>query len=132
MTERTRTSGPARLLIAVYATFALSSTARATYQLVTKFDEAPVSYLLSALAAIIYVVATVALARQGRRWQRIAFVAIAIELVGVLVVGTVTLLDPGDFPADTVWSIYGRGYGFIPLILPVLGLLWLRHEARHR
>jgi hypothetical protein len=25
-----------------------------------------------------------------------------------------------------VWSGYGSGYGFVPLVLPVFGLLWLR------
>ena len=50
----------------------------------------------------------------------------AFELTGVLVVGTLTVLDTGDFPDDTVWSVYGRGYGFVPLVLPLVGLWWLR------
>jgi hypothetical protein len=119
-------TGPGRLLVAVYAVFAISATARAGVQIATKFDEAPVAYLLSALAAAIYVVATVAIARSSRTSHRVAVVACTIELVGVLVVGTVTALDPGDFPDDTVWSLFGRGYGFVPLVLPILGLLWLR------
>lgn len=119
-------TGPGRLLVAVYAVFAISATARAGVQIATKFDEAPVAYLLSALAALIYVVATLALARSSRASHRVAVVACTIELVGVLVVGTVTALDPGDFPDDTVWSLFGRGYGFVPLVLPILGLLWLR------
>lgn len=122
-------TGPGRLLIAVYGVFAISATARASVQIATKFDEAPVAYLLSALAAIIYVVATLALARSSRTSHRVAMVACTAELVGVLVVGTVTTLDPGDFPDDTVWSLFGRGYGFVPLVLPVLGLLWL-HATR--
>ena len=48
------------------------------------------------------------------------------ELVGVLVVGTLSVFDAGDFPDDTVWSWFGRGYGFIPLVLPLVGLWWLR------
>jgi hypothetical protein len=31
-----------------------------------------------------------------------------------------------EFPDQTVWSLYGVGYGFVPLVLPVLGLLRLR------
>ena len=87
-------SGPGRILVAVYAVFALAATARAGVQIATRFDEAPVAYLLSAF-----------------------------------VVGTVSLAMPEAFPVETVWSGFGRGYGFVPLLLPVLGLLWLRRSA---
>lgn len=118
------TSGPGRLLVAVYGTFALAAGARAAVQIATRFGEAPFAYLLSAFAAVVYVVATVALAR-GPRGRRTALTAISVELVGVLVVGTLSLADPAAFPDETVWSAYGRGYYFFPLILPVLGLLML-------
>ncbi len=114
--------------MAVYGTFALAAGARAAVQIATRFGEAPVAYLLSALAAGVYVVATVGLAR-GRRGRRTALAAITVELVGVLVVGTLSLADPAAFPDETVWSAYGRGYLFVPLVLPVLGLaLLLRRQ----
>jgi cytochrome bd-type quinol oxidase subunit 2 len=122
-------AGPGRVLVAVYAVFALAAGARAAVQLATKFSEAPVAYLLSALAAVVYVVATVGLARGRRGGRRTAVVACSVELAGVLVVGTLSLLDRAAFPDETVWSAFGRGYGFVPLVLPVLGLLWLRHQA---
>lgn len=125
----TRT-GPGRVLIAVYAIFALSATARSAYQILTRFDQAPLAYLLSALAAVIYVIATVGLARGDRTSRAVAAVSITIELIGVLAVGTISLLEPEAFPDATVWSAFGRGYGFVPAVLPVLGLLWLRHTAR--
>ncbi len=124
--SRTLGSGPGRVLVAVYAVFALAASARAGVQLVSRFAEAPVPYLLSAVAAGVYVVATVALARDARR---VAGVAVGVELVGVLVVGTLSRLDPAAFPDQTVWSGYGSGYGFVPLVLPVLGVLWLRRTA---
>jgi hypothetical protein len=119
-------SGPGRVLVAVYALFALAATARAGVQLATRYSEAPLAYLLSAVAGLIYVVATVTLARGDQTSRRIATVAIATELVGVLTVGTLSVADPTAFPRATVWSVYGVGYGFVPLVLPVLGLLWLR------
>jgi hypothetical protein len=122
-------SGPGRVLVAVYAVFALAATARAGVQIATKLDQAPLAYLLSAVAAIIYIVATVALARSGPVARRVAFVACSVELIGVLVIGTLSLARPDAFPDETVWSGYGRGYGFVPLVLPVLGLLWLRRSA---
>lgn len=121
--------GPGRVLVAVYAVFAISASARAGIQIATHFDEAPIAYLLSALAAVVYIVATIGLARSSPTSRRVALVACTIELVGVLVVGTLSVVWPDVFPDATVWSGYGRGYGFVPLVLPVLGLLWLRHTA---
>lgn len=133
MADRTvRRSGPGRLLIAVYGVFALAAGARAGVQIATKFHEAPVAYLLSAFAAVVYVVATVTLARSGRVSHRIAVVSCTIELAGVLAVGTYSLADTAAFPDATVWSGYGDGYGFVPLVLPVLGLLWLRRVVPGR
>jgi hypothetical protein len=127
--QSTRT-GPGRLLVAVYALFALSATARAGVQIATKFSHAPVAYLLSAFAAVVYIVATVTLGVGSPRARRIALLACSIELVGVLAVGTWSLADRAVFPDATVWSGYGSGYGFVPLVLPVFGLLWLRYWAR--
>lgn len=124
-TRSSTASGIGRVLIAVYAVMALGATARSLFQIATKFDEAPFAYLLSAVAGLVYIVATVALIRSGRTWYRVAVVAIVFELVGVITVGTLSLVDAVLFPADTVWSAFGAGYLFIPLALPVLGLVWL-------
>ena len=124
--------GPGRALIAVYGIFAIAASARALYQIATKFGEAPLAYLLSAFAALIYVLATVALARGGATWWRIAVLCCSIELVGVVTVGLLTIFDTAAFPDDTVWTDFGRGYGYIPLVLPILGLLWLRHTRPAR
>ncbi|SFL60485.1 hypothetical protein [Geodermatophilus ruber] len=121
----TTAGGPGRVLVAVYGIFTLAAGARAAVQLATRFSEAPVAYLLSAFAAVVYGVATVALARG--RW-RLALAACSVELAGVLAVGTLSLLDRAAFPDETVWSVYGQGYLFIPLVLPVIGLLWLRRS----
>ncbi len=122
-------AGPGRVLVAVYGLFALSAGARAGVQIATKFHDAPLAYLLSAAAAVIYLLATIGLALGGRGGRRLALVCISVELVGVLAVGTASLVARQAFPHDSVWSGYGRGYGFVPLALPVLGLLWLRATA---
>lgn len=124
-----RTSGAGRLLITVYAVFAISATARAGYQIATHFADAPVAYLLSAFAAVVYILATVALAKPGATWAKIATVAICVELAGVLVVGALSIFDSAAFQHASVWSKFGQGYGYIPLLLPIIGLLWL---YRHR
>src|SRR2546430_11908484 len=128
MPEQKTATGAGRVLVAVYAIFALAATSRAGVQIATKFHEAPLAYLLSALAAVVYLVATVALARSDRL---LALLCCSFELLGVLVVGTLSLVDAAAFPKATVWSVYGIGYGFVPLVLPILGLWWLR-RARDR
>ena len=115
--------GPGRLVIALYAIFALAATARASYQLFTKFSDAPIAYSLSALSAVVYIVATIALAGNARR---IAKFALVFELVGVIAVGTLSILVPSVFQHASVWSLYGVGYAFVPLLLPIWGLWWLR------
>ena len=127
----TRT-GPGRLLVAIYALFALSASARAGVQIATKFHHAPVAYLLSAFAGVVYILATVTLANGSPTARRIALVSCSVELAGVLAVGTWSLADPATFPDATVWSSYGGGYGFVPLVLPVFGLLWLRRWTGSR
>ena len=125
-----RAVGIGRALIAVYAILAIAATARSAYQLATKFDEAPLAYLLSAFAGVIYLLATIALLKRGAVWYRVAWVTIIVEFLGVLIVGTLSIVDREWFPADTVWSIFGRGYVFIPLNLPVLGMLWLARTRK--
>lgn len=125
-----RLGGLGRVLIAVYIVLALAATFRSIYQIISKFDEAPLAYTLSAVAAIVYVLATVALIRRRGVWRNIAWAALSFELFGVFVVGTLSLAAPALFAHPSVWSNYGQGYVFIPLVLPVLGLMWLRGEAR--
>jgi cellobiose-specific phosphotransferase system component IIC len=127
---RPTASGAGRILVAVYGVFALAATSRAGVQLATKYHEAPLAYVLSAFSAVVYVIATVALAMRGARARQLAWTAVGTELVGVLVIGTFSLIAPKDFPHATVWSTYGIGYGFVPLVLPFIGLWWLRRTSR--
>lgn len=124
-TASTRAVGVGRVLIAVYAILALAATARSGYQIASKFSEAPVAYLLSALAGVVYILATVALIKRGDVWYRVAWVTIVFEFVGVVTVGILSIVDPALFPHGTVWSLFGRDYVFIPFVLPILGMLWL-------
>lgn len=121
--------GPGVVLVVVYGVLALAATGRSVLQITTGFDAAPLAYTLSAVAAAVYLLATWCLARGGR-WVRVGIVACAVELVGVLVVGAASLLATELFPDKTVWSHFGQGYGFVPLVLPVLGLLWFRRVER--
>jgi len=122
-----RSSGFRTLLVSLYVILSLAALGRSGYQIATKFDEAPVAYSLSAVAAIVYVIATIAIIRANTTGgARLATIALIFEALGVVGVGLLSIIDPELFPSDTVWSHFGQGYLFIPLVLPFVGLWWLR------
>ncbi len=143
MSTKRRMTGAARLLVVVYGILAVAALGRSIFQIIDHFQDAPIAFVLSAVSGVVYVVATIALAA---RLDRLAWVTIGFELVGVLVVGTISLAAPGllgmhgatwwdavnPFSGDdaTVWSVYGAGYVCIPLVLPVLGLVYLSRLRR--
>ena len=124
-TPASTSRGFGRVMVMVYAIFAVSATARATYQILARFDDAPLSFALSGVAAVLYIVATVSLARSSALSRRVAWVSVTIELVGVVGVGIVSFARPDLFPEPSVWSHLGQGYGYVPFVLPVVGLWWL-------
>lgn len=121
-----RMAGVGLVLVAVYAVMALAATGRSFVSIAQRFNEAPVAYSLSAVAAVVYILATLALMFAGSRaWYRIAWIALGFELSGVIVVGALSLLLPDVFQHPTVWSVFGMGYLFIPVALPIIGMWWL-------
>lgn len=122
---RDLSAGWGRVLVFAYGVFAVAATGRSAVQLGLHAARAPVAYSLSLLAAVVYLVATGCLLRGGLRAWRLAVVACSVELVGVLAVGTLSYATSELFPDKTVWSHFGQGYGYVPLVLPVCGLVWL-------
>ncbi len=121
-------SGPHKVLLALYALFTVAAGARALVQLTTQYDEAPVAYWLSLVAAVTYALGWYAIRSAAAGRTGFASVMLWIELGGVLTVGTLSLVEPEWFPEPSVWSDFGIGYGFVPLALPVAGLIWLRRQ----
>ncbi|MER5941887.1 hypothetical protein ABT121_31780 [Streptomyces sp. NPDC001928] len=119
-------SGPGILLVWLYGVMVVGAVSRSAYQIATEFDRAPLAYSLSAVAGLVYGFITYTLVRGGERARKAALVCCAAELAGVLIVGTWTMVDPSAFPDATVWSDYGMGYLFIPVLLPLSALYWLR------
>lgn len=120
-----RRHGPGRVILALYLVFVIGTVSRSAAQISTRWHEAPLAYGLSAFAALVYVVVFVSLSVRGRAAWWVSVVALSVELAGVLVVGTWSVVAPEMFPDATVWSDYGLGYLLIPLLLPVVGLWWL-------
>jgi len=125
-------SGPGMLLVWFYGVMVVGAVSRSAYQIGTDFQRAPLAYSLSAVAGVVYGFITYTLIRGGERARRAALVCCAAELAGVLVVGTWTLVEPSAFPDATVWSDYGMGYVFIPVLLPLSAMYWLRRARNQR
>jgi len=129
-------TGTGRILIAVYGLFALAATGRSVLQIIQTWPVPNLPYLLSAVAAIVYIAATIALARGSRGSAQVAWYTILFELFGVIAVGIWSYADAAAFVAQgqagdtTVWAHFGQGYGYVPLILPIVGLWWLRRASR--
>lgn len=126
-----RPKGPSRILVAVYGVLTAAAAGRSAFQIIDRFDDAPIAYTLSAVAAVVYIVATLALALG---WRPVAWATIGFELLGVLVVGTLSVVAPTLLGLDsidpfgreaTVWSVYGAGYLGVPLVVPIIGLIYL-------
>ena len=125
---RRTSEGPGRALVSVYGVLALAACARGGFEVTTKFHEAPLSYSLALFAGVVYAVATFALAT-NRRW--LAWPTVLTEMVGVIVVGTLSFVAPGLFRLHaSVWSWFGVEYFLVPLVLPFLGVSWLRRSGR--
>ena len=103
---RSRSTGVGRVLVAVYAILAIAATGRSVFQIIDRFDEAPIAFSLSALAAVVYIVATLALALG---WRRVALLTICFELAGVLVIGTVSIVAPALLGLDEPRPVRPRG-----------------------
>ena len=137
-TKPRRRFGVGAVLITVYAILAIGATSRTIFQIAQFFASTPSARLpiaLSGVSGVIYILATIALIAPGRAWYRIAWVTISFELAGVLIIGTLSYVFPNVFvgPASvpdvahgTVWSGFGEGYLYIPVVLPILGMIWLR------
>lgn len=126
-TDRKRLiSGPGILLVWLYGVMVVGAVSRSAYQIATEFDRAPLPYTLSAVAGVVYGFITYTLVRGGETARKAALVCCAAELVGVLTVGTWTLVEPSAFADATVWSDFGMGYLFIPVLLPLSAVYWLR------
>ena len=109
--------------------FALAATARASVQLLRDWHEAPLAY--APLRGRRRSSTSSRRSRSRRGARRLALGGRwCVELVGVLVVGAFSVADPEAFPRATVWSGFGSGYGYVPLVLPLLGLAWLRRARR--
>lgn len=126
-----RVSAPARgagaltVIVALYTLLALAAAGRASVQLVDDPGRAPFAYGLTAVAAVVYLAGAFLLRRSSPRARAAARAVCLGEFAGVLVVGTLSLIERDWFPESSVWSLYGAGYGFIPLVLPPAALWWL-------
>lgn len=113
-----------------YTVLAVAALSRSAYQAATGVatGRAVVAVALSAVAGVVYLIAAIALRRATPRSIRLGRCCLYVELIGVVVVSVVELAS-GGFGRSAVWSGFGVGYGYLPVLLPIVGL-WLNRPAR--
>lgn len=117
--------GLGRLVMAAFWLFGAWVTINAVVD-VLHWNSGPIGPVLVALVAgLVYLLAALALTHNGRRMRMIGWASVSVEaigpvLVGVLGVGVPQLSDP-----RSPWGAFGADYWYIPLVLPVVGLVWL-------
>jgi hypothetical protein len=127
---RLKTTGTSDTLAFFYGLWAFSALGRAVYQYIWKH---PVNFMpthISTFVGVLYIAIIIGLRRRSPRawWTTLAL--LCVELSGVLLVGTIDVVWH-PFAYASVWSGYGIGYFFMPLVLPFVGLTWLlRKETR--
>jgi hypothetical protein len=113
------------ILAVSYPLLALSTGTRALYQLFFKEGvDANLPAILSLVAASCYLVATIGFAYRRKWTWWLSIIALGVETLLTLIVGTWSLLNP-DLIGSTVWRHFGADYGYFPLFQPIIGLLWL-------
>ncbi|WP_430868934.1 hypothetical protein [Demequina aurantiaca] len=115
-------------LVVLYAVLGLAAAGRSVVQITTKLSDAPLAYSISLLSAVLYAVIAIAIWRGA---YKLALVGTAVELAGVLIVGTLGYVESSWWPDETVWTGFGSAYGWVPLVLPIAALALLL-TGRHR
>ena len=132
VTNRKVLGGASDTLAFFYGLWAFSALGRSSYEYLFK-NPRPANLVpahLSTFVGVLYIFIIVGLRRRTPRAWWVTLALLIVELSGVLIVGTLDVFWHA-FPYATVWSQYGKGYFFMPLLLPFVGLAYmLRRETR--
>jgi hypothetical protein len=127
--DHQRVADIGQILVLSYGFFAVAAGSRALYQLLNNWQAAPLPISLSLCAALVYLLAGYGMSQRRAFTWKLTLVACGIELAGVVGVGVLSMVAPTLFPRATVWSLFGAGYFYLPLVLPILGIAWLLWPA---
>lgn len=81
--------------------------------------------LVSLLAALIYLTAAIALTHNGRRMRMVGWASVGISLAGPILTGLLGVGTSEVSAEFSPWSRFGEYYYYLPLVIPVIGLVWL-------
>jgi hypothetical protein len=123
--------GASDVLSFFYGLWSFSALGRSSYEYLFKPNVPTyVPAHLSTFVGVLYIFIIAGLRKRSPRWWWVTLSLLIVELAGVLLVGTIDVIWH-PFPYATVWSKYGIGYFFMPLVLPFAGLAYLlRKETR--
>lgn len=124
--NRTPSLGLGRLVMALFWVFGVIVTLISVKNLAGD-SEAPLGpRFVALLASAVYVIAAVGLTHNGRRMRVIAWASLVISLVGPLIVGVGALGLPSEYSLSfSPWAQFGTTYWGLPLVIPLVGMVWM-------
>lgn len=120
--------GLGRIVMAVYWVFGAWTTVQAVVDLIDllRVGTTPLGPALVALVAgLVYLLAAVALTHNGRRMRLVGWTAVIIEAAGPVIVGLLGVGLPDLTGTRSAWGAFGADYWYLPLVIAVVGLVWL-------
>lgn len=123
-----RPRAAADALVFFYGLWAVAAISRALYQYAVRRPPDLTPTHISLFVGALYVLIILGMRRRSPAAWRATLALLAVELLGVLVVGAVDVVWR-PFPYTTVWSGFGAGYLYMPLLLPAAGIWWMLRPA---
>lgn len=123
--DRRPSWGLGRIVMALFWFFGVITTIPAVVSLIRDQQDPLGPRLVAVLAGIVYLLAAIGITHNGHRMRLLAWGSMAAALVGPLVVGLLGLGMARSSPVVSAWADFGAFYWYFPLLLPLIGLVWL-------
>ncbi len=123
--DRRPSWGLGRIVMAIFWIFGLLTTVPAVIDLIRDVNSPIGPRLVAVLAGAIYLVIAVGITHNGRKMRLISWAAMIAAFVGPYIMG---LFELGVEPVSEVssaWSHFGAQYWYVPLVLPLVGFVWM-------
>lgn len=123
--DRRPSWGLGRIVMVLFWLFGLLTAVPALVALIRATDTPIGPRLIAVLAGLVYLVIAVGITHNGRKMRFIAWAATTVALVGSLITGLFELGTDHAAAVTSAWSRFGADYWYVPLVLPLIGFVWL-------
>ena len=124
--DRPVSLGLGRVVMALFWVMAVVSVLSGTWYLIRESAVPIGPRLIAFLAGFVYLAVALGLTHNGRKMRLVAGGGLIISLVAPIIMGLLELGMPATLPSvPSPWANFGADYYYLPLILSVVGLVWM-------